>query len=242
LSEIELPPGAKALEIGCGTGAISRALVELLKLEVTGLDPSPIFVDRAQKLSGHLSGLTFMQGDGRSLPFADASFDLVVFHTTLCHIPNPEIASREAYRVLRPNGWLTVFDGDFTTTTVAINAFDPLQDLVNATVANFVHDPWLVRRLSKTLESTGFRLLSLRSHGYTQTAEPTYMLTLVDRGADILSASGSLSADAADALRKEARRRAQAGEFFGHISFVSVIARKPHYLTPNKSLERTREG
>jgi cyclopropane fatty-acyl-phospholipid synthase-like methyltransferase len=42
LSEIELPPGAKALEIGCGTGAVSRALVEWLKLEVTGLDPSPI--------------------------------------------------------------------------------------------------------------------------------------------------------------------------------------------------------
>ena len=88
LSEIELPPGAKALEIGCGTGAVSRALVEWLKLEVTGLDPSPIFVSRAQDLGGHLPNLTFMQGDGRSLTLTDASFDLVVFHTTLCHIPN----------------------------------------------------------------------------------------------------------------------------------------------------------
>ena len=56
------------------------------------------------------------------------------------------------------------------------------------------------------------------------------MLTLIDRGADILVGSGSLTREAADALRTEARRRAQAGEFFGHISFVSVIARKPNQM------------
>jgi hypothetical protein len=95
-------------------------------------------------------------------------------------------------------------------------------------VANFVHDPWLTRRLPRTLATVGFQVVSFRSHGYTQTTEPTYMLTLIDRGADILSGAGTLTADAANALRAEARRRAQAGEFFGHISFVSVIARKPN--------------
>src|SRR4030095_10574621 len=221
LTEIELPHGARALEAGCGTRAVRRALVEMPHLELTGVDPSPVFVARARELGKHLPGLTFMLGDARSLPLPDASFDLVVFHTTLCHIPNPEIALREAHRVLRPDGWLSVFDGDYTTATVAVSDFDPLQALVNAMVANFVHDPWLARRLPRTLASTGFRVLSLRSHGYTQTAEPTYMLTLVDRGADALCRSGSLTADGADDLRKEARRRAQAGEFFGHISFVS---------------------
>ena len=227
LSEIELPRGARALEVGCGTGAVCRALVESLNFEVTGVDPSPIFVARAQELGKHLRGLTFMRGDARSLTFPDASFDLVVFHTTLCHIPSPEVALQEAHRVLRPDGWLAVFDGDYPTATVAVSDFDPLQALVHAMVTNFVHDPWLTRRLPKTLASTGFRVLSLRSHGYTQTTEPTYMLTLVDRGADALCRSGSLSSDAAEDLRKEARRRAHAGEFFGHISFVSVVARKP---------------
>ena len=37
LSEIELPQDARALEIGCGTGAVSRALVESLHFEVTGV-------------------------------------------------------------------------------------------------------------------------------------------------------------------------------------------------------------
>jgi ubiquinone/menaquinone biosynthesis C-methylase UbiE len=226
LSEIELPPGARALEVGCGTGAVCRTLVESRRFEVTGADLSPVFVARARELGKHLPGLAFIRADGRSLPLADASFDLVMFHTTLCHMPDAEVALREAHRVLRPDGWIAAFEGDYTTTSVAIAEFDPLQPLVDAMVANFVHDPWLARRLVRTLGTAGFRLQGLRSHGYTQTDEPEYMLTLIDRGADILSESGALAAEMADALRREARRRVHEGEFFGHISFISAIARK----------------
>lgn len=227
LSEIELPTGARALEVGCGPGPVSRRIAELADVsEVIGLDPSPVFVERARELAKHLSKVSFRQGDGRALDLADKSFDFVLFHTTLCHIPEPEKALREAHRVLRPNGWLVAFDGDYVTTTVAIGEFDPLQPVVEAMIANFVHDRWLTRRLPKLLASLGFAVKSTRSHGYTQTAEPTYMLTIVDRGADLLAATGNLGADAAEALKLEARRRAKAGEFFGHISFVSVIARR----------------
>jgi hypothetical protein len=53
------------------------------------------------------------------------------------------------------------------------------------------------------------------------------MLTLVDRGADLLAAAAVVGAEEAEALKSEARRRVTAGEFFGHISFFSAIARKP---------------
>jgi ubiquinone/menaquinone biosynthesis C-methylase UbiE len=139
LAELELPAAARALEVGCGTGAVARVLAAMPAVrEVIGIDPSPIFVEKARELGRNLPRLTFQTADGRALPFADASFDLVVFHTTLCHIPDPEQALREARRVLRADGWLALLDGDYQTVTVAIGAFDPLQRAVDAMVANFV--------------------------------------------------------------------------------------------------------
>jgi hypothetical protein len=53
------------------------------------------------------------------------------------------------------------------------------------------------------------------------------MMTIVSRGIDALAGSQRIGRDVADSLRAEARRRADAGEFFGHIGYVSVLGRKP---------------
>ena len=150
----------------------------------------------------------------------------MVFHTTLCHIPDPEQALREAHRVLRLGGSLSVFDGDYPATTVALDPFDPLQRAVDTMVSHFVHNPWLPRRLGPIMESIGLAVASVRSHGYTQTRDADYMLTIIDRGADLLAGAGTIDADLAQALKSEARRRVTAGSFFGHISYLSVLARK----------------
>jgi hypothetical protein len=83
----------------------------------------------------------------------------------------------------------------------------------------------LVRRhLPALVRAAGWTVVRLRSYGYAETDEPGYMLTIVDRGADALVALGRLDAQTADALKGEARRRAEGGVFFGHIAYACLTA------------------
>jgi SAM-dependent methyltransferase len=225
---VDFPKGGRVLEAGCGSGAISRELADWPDVgEVIGSDPSPVFLARARELAAGIANLRFEEGDARSLPYGNDTFDVVVFHTCLTHVPAPEKALAEAFRVLRPGGRLAILDGDYATTTVAIGDHDPLQACADAAMAGLVNDRWLARRLPLMTTSAGFRVDRHDSHGYLQTTAPDYMLTLVDRGADILANAKRMDAALADALKKEARRRVAGGEFFGFIAFASLVAHKP---------------
>jgi arsenite methyltransferase len=145
----------------------------------------------------------------------------------LSHVPGPERVLKEALRVTRANGLLAVFDGDNSTTAVATGANDPLQACAEAAVEALVTDRVLVRRLRPPVSTIGWDVIRVRSHGYLETDEPGYMLTIVERGADALVAAGGLGESAAEALKTEARRRGARGESFGHIAYASLIAKRP---------------
>jgi ubiquinone/menaquinone biosynthesis C-methylase UbiE len=227
LAAIPFAAAARVLEVGCGTGVLTRMLARWPGVgEVVGVDPAPSLLSRARALAAEIPNIRFEEADGRSLPFDSESFDVVVFDSTLSHVPEPERALAEAHRVLRPLGWLATFDGDYSTTTVALSDHDPLQACADMTMANSVHDRWLMRRLASLVRDCGFQVMDFRSHGFVET-HGGYMLTVIDRGADMLCSSGRVSAATAAALKAEARRRAETGAFFAHIAYVSLTARRP---------------
>jgi SAM-dependent methyltransferase len=156
-----------------------------------------------------------------------ASFDVAILHTVLTHVPGPEAVLAEAFRVLRPDGWLGVCDGDFSTATLSTGDLDPLEVCVHAFVEGFVNDRWMVRRMSRLAADAGFEVSPLRSYGLVETMKPGLTLTWVDRGADVLAGRGRISQEFAAALKAEAKRRAEANTFFGYMAYASMIGRKP---------------
>jgi ubiquinone/menaquinone biosynthesis C-methylase UbiE len=109
-------PYGRALEIGAGTGFFSLNLRQAGVLsEVCVSDLSPGMVAAAQENARRLGfSVEGRVGDAEHLPYDDDSFDIVVGHAVLHHVPDVELALRECLRVLRPGGRV-VIAGEPTT-------------------------------------------------------------------------------------------------------------------------------
>lgn len=97
----------RVLDVGTGAGALALALAPHVA-EVVGVDVEPELLARARERAP--ANATFEEADAASLPFPDASFDLVGTQKTLHHVHRPELAVAELARVTRPGGRILVVD------------------------------------------------------------------------------------------------------------------------------------
>jgi SAM-dependent methyltransferase len=98
--ELVPPPDGRTLEVGCGEGRVTRDLAARGH-RVTALDASPTLLRAA---AGRDPAGEYVLGAAEALPFADATFALVVAYNVLIDVEDMPAAVREAARVLRPGG------------------------------------------------------------------------------------------------------------------------------------------
>jgi ubiquinone/menaquinone biosynthesis C-methylase UbiE len=107
LTLLDTSAGERVLDVGCGSGAVTRDLARRVGERglAVGLDPSPELLTVARGLAeeaGLSDRVEFREGNALRLPFPDRSFDVVVCATVLSHVPEGEAAIPELARVLRP--------------------------------------------------------------------------------------------------------------------------------------------
>lgn len=147
------PRPRTALDVGCGEGRFCR-LLAAHGVAVTGLDPARALIGQARRRDGRGS---YLVGDAAALPFADASFDLVVSCLSLVDIPEAAPAIAGMARVLRPGGRLLVANSNGFNT-----AGDGRDDLgwarnADGSKAHFRIDGYLDER-SQWIEWRGIRV------------------------------------------------------------------------------------
>jgi ubiquinone/menaquinone biosynthesis C-methylase UbiE len=106
-----LPAGGDVLEVAPGPGFLAVELARTGNLRVTALEIGKTFVELARKNAAKAGvAANIVQGNAAQMPFADASFDLLVCRAAFKNFAEPAKALEEMRRVLRPGGRAVIID------------------------------------------------------------------------------------------------------------------------------------
>jgi ubiquinone/menaquinone biosynthesis C-methylase UbiE len=114
-------PGQRALDVGCGSGALTERLAELLGSDrVAAIDPDP---DAVRRCAERLSGVDVRVAAVEALPYGDAEFDVVLGQLVVPFFTDPERGVREMRRVGRPGAPIATCVWDFAEGMTVLRAF-----------------------------------------------------------------------------------------------------------------------
>jgi SAM-dependent methyltransferase len=113
LAWLDVPPGSGWLDVGCGTGALSQAILQqAAPSQVTGVDASPAYVAFARESVADARA-RFLVGDAQALPVETAAYDVAVAGLVLNFVPDPGRAVAEMARATVADGLVAAYVWDY---------------------------------------------------------------------------------------------------------------------------------
>ncbi|KRC50393.1 hypothetical protein ASE16_04980 [Leifsonia sp. Root227] len=167
LDGLGVADGLDWLDVGCGTGALTEAVLErCAPASVVGVEPSAGFLSvAAERLGGRAE---LLRGSADALPAPSASRDAVVFGLVLNFVPDVQAALAEAVRVARPGGTIAATVWDYGARMEFLRIFwdaavelDQEAAALDEAVRFPLSDPRALRRAFETAGLTGIVVLAI---------------------------------------------------------------------------------
>lgn len=166
LRNLDYQPGESLLEIGCGAGAVLGILGQTYpKLKLAGIDLAEQQIAYAKH---HLANLglddvELQVGDAANLPWSHNQFDRLYAIWFLEHLPSPLQVLREAQRVLKPGGTITITETDYRTILVTPESADYryLMDSLCELLLQAQGNPYQGQSLGFLLDRAGFNQIKV---------------------------------------------------------------------------------
>jgi len=229
LKLIDLPHTAAVLDLGCGTGVVTRAIAARDRFAgtVTGIDQSPEFIAAAERLAaddGVGDRVEFVVGDAHELDLPAARFDAAVAHTLVSHVRDPLAVLAEAARVIRPGGVVAVFDGDYASLTFGCSDPQLGQAIEGAIQSVIMSSPRVMREVPRLLPKAGLQLIATQAHVFAEAGSSSFLLNLAETYGPLAASNGLAPAAHVDAWLDDQRRSAEDGTFFAACNYYAYVA------------------
>ena len=230
LDRMDIDGKANVLDLGCGTGIAARAIAQRpgFKGSILGIDLSGYLIQAARGFAAEetLSDrVRFETGDSHTLGLAPGSFDAVVAHTLFSHLDDPAQVLTEMRRVLRPEGLVGIFDGDYASMTFELADEARSRQMDDAIVGSLMTNPRILRRLPRLLKKAGFAVEVVMPSIITEVGNADFWKSSIEAWAKLVPVAGILNEAETTAWREELLDASTRGEFFGSCVYYAYIAR-----------------
>ena len=240
LSLLDVGPGQHVLDIGCGSGVVSRDIARRVQPHgrVVGIDSSPALLAAARELlqnTGLAPLVDLREGDCRALPFAAESFDAAIAATVLSHVPEGQRAIPEMVRVVRRGGRIGVFDFDGDGLLIAHPDRQTTRRIVAAVSDHGAVNSWLVRDVPALLAVAGLEDIRVRPFMPLERRGDGFYAGMAERAATVARDAGAITDAQHAEWMKRLRQEIDAGRFLCGRLHLFCWGRKPHDLSPSRS-------
>jgi ubiquinone/menaquinone biosynthesis C-methylase UbiE len=228
LDLLRLPPGAKVLDVGCGSGAVLPALAARVGAagRIAGIDASRSLVAEARRRVAKTGVPAQIEvGDAAALPYGDAVFDAARADRVLMFVPDAAKAVAELARVTRVGGRVVVTEADHGAAIV--DGEPEATCAILGAACQAYANPWIGRALRRHFVAAGLRDIECEvlPAFTTSFAEWSRRLAIADT-TDRAVGSGHLSRAAADIWLESLQESDRQGQFFAASVFFVVSATK----------------